>query len=95
MSLLSPHKHSMQVFYEPLAGPYEPLGDLGSVESPTLLTGSSGNLSTFFSNTTGLTLSDLTPFTNYSITVFASTSAGDGLNSILVQQTEETGKTLA
>ena len=85
----------MQVLYEPLPGPYEPLGDLGRVESPTLLSGSFGNLSTFSSTTTGLTLSDLTPFTNYSITVFASTSAGDGLNSILIEQTEETSKRLA
>ena len=77
--------------YEPLPGPYEPLGDLGVAESPTPNTGSPGKY-TFSASTTAVTLSALTPFTNYTVSVFASTSVGGGNKSSLIEQTEEAGE---
>ena len=82
----------LQVIYQPLPGPYEPFGNTGIVESPTPLSGSPGNPYTFSLSTTDLTLSGLSPYTEYCITVFASTSAGDGLSSSIVVQTKEIGK---
>ena len=83
----------MQVLYESLPGPYGVWSGLGMVESPMHLSGSPGNY-TFLPSTTNLTLSGLAPFTNYSITVFASTSAGGGLNSSHLVKTNETGESI-
>ena len=38
------------------------------------------------------TLNNLLPFTNYSITLSASTSAGTGIGSVNILTTEETGR---
>ena len=43
---------------------------------------------------TSLTITELTPNTNYSIEVYASTSAGAGNSSFEVNQTDEDSKTL-
>ena len=80
-----------QVIYKPLPGPYEPLGDLGMVESPPPNSGIPGNYA-FPASTTAVTLSALTSFTNYTVSVFASTSAGGGNVSSLTEQTEEAGE---
>ena len=67
-----------------MLGPVGPLGEVGMPDSPAVLD----------EQATSLTITGLTPNTNYSIEVYASTSAGDGNSSIEVNQTDEDSKSL-
>ena len=70
--------------HEPLAGSVDPIGEVGMPGNPAVLD----------TDTTSLIITELTPNTNYSITVYANTSAGRGDSSIEVNQTDEDSKTL-
>ena len=70
-----------QLEHTPLLGVYQPLGETGTVGSPVDLP----------SDASSLTITGLTPYTNYSVVVYASTIGGSGNRSSLIQQTEEDG----
>ena len=71
----------LQLEHTPLLGIYEPLGETGAIGSPFILP----------SDASSLTITGLTPFTNYSVDVYASTIGGNGSRRSLIQQTEEDG----
>ena len=65
-----------------MLGPVGPLGEVGIPDSPAVLD----------EQATSLTITELTPNTNYSIEVYANTSAGEGNRATAVNQTDEDGK---
>ena len=69
--------------YEALPGPVEPLGSEENPPSPYSLS----------ADVSSLLITDLAPYTNYSITVYAMTEMvdKDGENATRVNQTEEDG----
>jgi len=73
-----------QVTHDSLPAPLDPPGEQGMPGSPYNLT----------AGDTGLIITELTPNTNYSITVCAFTSVGCGPLSRRVNQTDEDGKTV-
>ena len=77
--------NTYQVTHDPLPAAFDPPGVQGFPESPY-------NLSAW---DTQLVITDLTPNTNYSVTVCAFTSVGCGPLSSRVNQTDEEGKSLA
>ena len=86
-SIISHHvlMPSHQVTHGPLPAPLDPPGVQGFPESPHNL--SAGD--------TQLIITNLTPNTNYSITVCAFTSIGCGLLSHIMNQTNEDGKAIS
>ena len=73
-----------QVTHDPLPARLDPPGEQGMPGSPYNLT----------AGDTGLVITELTPNTNYSITLCAFTSVGCGPLSRRVNQTDEDGKTV-
>ena len=78
------HIPSMQITHDPLPAPLDPPGEQGMPGSPYNLTAGDRRL----------VITDLTPNTNYNITVCAFTSVGCGPLSSRVNQTDEDGKNL-
>ena len=77
------HLPLVQITHDPLPAPLDPPEEQGMPESPYNLT----------AEDTRLVVTDLTPNTNYNITVCAFTSVGCGPLSSRVNQTDEDGKT--
>ena len=67
-----------------MLGPVGPLGEVGIPGNPSVQNAES----------TSLIITELTPNTNYNVTVYASTSAGPGSSFIVVNQTDEDSKIL-
>ena len=76
------HNLQHQVTHDPLPAPRDPPGEQGMPGSPLNLT----------AGDTWLVITDLTPNTNYNITICAFTSVGCGPLSDRVNQTDEDGK---
>ena len=74
----------MQITHDPLPAALDPPGEQGMPGSPYNLT----------AEETRLVITDLTPNTNYNVTVCAFTSVGCGQLSSRVNQTGEDGKTV-
>ena len=76
----------LKISHKAIIGDFDPPGNLSSLGSP------------FIQNdpfSTGLTLNELTPYTNYTVSVCALTFAGCGLNSMSIAQTDEDGELLS